>query len=169
MKTTIVVLTLNEIEGMKIIMPKIKKEWVDQIIILDGGSIDGTVEWAIDNGYFVYEQKKRGLRHAYTEVMEYIEGDIFIPFSPDGNSIPEMIPPLIEKMKEGFDMVTVSRYLDGAKSEDDDYLTAFGNWFFTKTINFLHHGKYTDGMVMYRGIKKDVFSSWICIKMKVIH
>ena len=157
MKTTLVVLTLNEIEGIKIIMPKIKKEWVDQIIILDGGSIDGTVEWAIDNGYFVYEQKKRGLRHAYTEVMDYIEGDIFIPFSPDGNSIPEMIPPMIEKMKEGFDMVTVSRYLDGAKSDDDDYLTAFGNWFFTKTINFLHHGKYTDGMVMYRGIKKDVF------------
>mgnify|MGYP006192586923 CR=1 FL=1 len=71
-------MTLNEIEGLKIIMPKIKKEWVDQIIILDGGSIDGTVEWAIDSGYFVYEQKKRGLRHAYTEVMEYIEGDIFI-------------------------------------------------------------------------------------------
>jgi len=157
MKTTLVIFTLNEINGMKEIMPRIKKEWVDQIIILDGGSTDGTIEWAQKNGYFVYQQQNPGLRHAYIEVMQYVKGDIFIPFSPDGNSIPELIPPLIDKMKEGFDMVIVSRYLDGAKSDDDDLLTAFGNWFFTATVNFLHGGKYTDAMVMYRGIKKDVF------------
>jgi len=27
-------------------MPQVKKEWCDQIIILDGGSSDGTIEWA---------------------------------------------------------------------------------------------------------------------------
>jgi glycosyltransferase involved in cell wall biosynthesis len=42
MKTALFVLTYNEIEGMKAIMPRIKKEWVDEIIIVDGGSSDGT-------------------------------------------------------------------------------------------------------------------------------
>ncbi len=42
MKTTLFVLAYNEIEGMKAIMPRIKKEWVDEIIIVDGGSTDGT-------------------------------------------------------------------------------------------------------------------------------
>lgn len=46
-------------------------------------------------------------------------------------------------MKEDYDMVIVSRYLDGAKSEDDDVITAFGNWLFTKTVNFLRGGHYT--------------------------
>ena len=56
-------------------------------------------------------------------------------------------------------MVIVSRYLDGAKSEDDDIITAFGNWFFTRTINFLYGGQYTDAMVMYRGWRKDMYKS----------
>ena len=51
-------------------------------------------------------------------------------------------------------MVNASSYLGDAKSEDGDLITRFRNWFFTKTINFLHDGKYTDVMVMFRAIKK---------------
>lgn len=157
MKVTLLIPTFNEIDGMKKIMPRIKREWVDQIIIVDGGSTDGTIEYAKENGYFVYVQKEKGLRNAYIEVLDYITGDIVITFSPDGNSIPELIPPLIEKMKEGYDMVIVSRYKNGAKSYDDDILTAFGNWFFTSLINFLYGAKYTDVMVMFRAWKKEIF------------
>jgi len=88
LKTTLIVCTLNEIDGMRAIMPQIKKGWCEQIIVLDGGSTDGTIEYARDNGYFVYIQKEKGLRHAYTEVLPYIEGDVVMTFSPDGNSIP---------------------------------------------------------------------------------
>ncbi|MCX7816185.1 MAG: glycosyltransferase [Syntrophales bacterium] len=156
MKTTLIVPTLNEVEGLKVIMPRIKRELCDQIIILDGGSTDGTIEYAKNNNYFLYIQKKPGLRNAYCEVLPYVEGDIVITFSPDGNSIPELIPSLIEKMKEGYDMVIVSRYLSGAKSYDDDFITAFGNWLFTKTINVLHGGNYTDAMVIFRAYKKQL-------------
>ena len=153
MKTTLLVMTLNEIDGMKAIMPRIKREWCDQIIIVDGGSTDGTIEWAREQGYFVYVQRQKGFRHAYTEVLPYIEGDVVITFSPDGNSIPELIPGLIDKMKEGYDMVIISRYLGNAKSEDDDIITAFGNYLFTKTVNILHGGHYTDAMVIFRAYK----------------
>lgn len=156
MKVTLLVPTLNEIEGMKAIMPRVKREWCDQIIILDGGSTDGTIEYARKQGYFVHLQKKRGLRNGYAEVLPFMTGDVIITFSPDGNSIPELIPALIAKMKDGYDMVIVSRYLNGAKSEDDDFLTAFGNWFFTGMLNFLHGGRYTDAMVIYRAYKKQV-------------
>ena len=154
MKTTLLVMTLNEIDGVKVIMPQINKNWVDQIIIVDGGSTDGTVKWAKDNNFEVYIQKKKGFRHAYNEVLPLIKGDVILTFSPDGNSIPELIPDLIAKMKEGFDMVIVSRYLDTAKSYDDDLITAFGNWLFTKSINILHGGSYTDAMVIFRAYKK---------------
>jgi glycosyltransferase involved in cell wall biosynthesis len=101
LKTTLIVCTLNEIDGMRVIMPKIKKDWCDQIIILDGGSTDGTIQYAKDNGYFVYIQKKKGFRYAYMEVLPYIEGDVIVTFSPDGNSLPELIPDLINKMRDG--------------------------------------------------------------------
>jgi glycosyltransferase involved in cell wall biosynthesis len=141
---------------MKAIMPKVGRDWCDQTIIVDGGSTDGTIEWAKEQGYEVYVQKRPGFRHAYNEVLPYVKGDVIITFSPDGNSVPELIPGLVDKMKEGYDMVIVSRYLGPAKSEDDDVVTGFGNWLFTRTINLLHGGRYTDAMVIYRAYRKQI-------------
>lgn len=156
MKVTLLIPTLNEIDGMREIMPRIKKEWIDQILIIDGGSTDGTIEYIKENGYFVVVQKKKGIRNAYIEALDYIKTDVVITFSPDGNSTPELIPLLIEKMKEGYDMVIVSRYAKSAKSYDDDLITAFGNWMFTSLINFLFRAKYTDAMVIFRAYKKEL-------------
>jgi len=68
MKVTLVVMTLNEIEGMKAIMPKIDPTWCDQIIVADGGSTDGTIEWAKEQGYEVVVQSKPGIRFAYFDI-----------------------------------------------------------------------------------------------------
>jgi glycosyltransferase involved in cell wall biosynthesis len=153
MDYTLLIPTLNEIEGMKVIMPKINKDWFTQILILDGGSTDGTVEYAKEQGYEVYIQTKPGIRNAYNEVLPLIKGSVLITFSPDGNSVPELLPNLIKEMEKGRDMVIVSRYLGDAVSDDDDFITAFGNWLFTKTVNILHNANYTDVMVIYRAYK----------------
>ena len=150
---TLVVPPLNEIVGMRAIMPQVRREWVDQIIILDGGSTDGTVEWARDNDYEVHVQREPGIRQAYMEVLPKVRGDVILTFSPDGNSIPELLPQLVRKIDEGYDMVIASRYKPPAKSADDDWVTAFGNWLFTRTVNLLHGGKYTDAMVIYRAYR----------------
>ncbi len=153
MKVTLLIPTLNEIGGMRAIMPLIKKEWYDQLLIVDGGSTDGTVEYCKEQGLPFYIQKKKGMRYAYAEVWPMITGDVVVTFSPDGNSIPELIPECIKKMKESYDMVIVSRYKDGAKSQDDDTITGFGNWVFTTMISLCHGFHYTDAMVIYRAYK----------------
>ena len=56
-------------------------------------------------------------------------------------------------MREGHDMVIVSRYARGAKSLDDDVMTRFGNWMFNRVVNLLHGGKFTDVMVIYRAYR----------------
>jgi len=150
------VLTLNEIDGMRAIMPKVRREWVDQILVVDGGSTDGTIDYSRDQGYEVYVQRQPGIRKAYEESWPLIRGDIVITFAPDGGSIPELIPPLIGKMREGYDMVIVSRYREGARSEDDDLVTAFGNWMFNRLINLCYGANYTDCMVMYRAYRRNL-------------
>jgi len=157
MKTTLLVLTKNEIEGLKIEMPKINRDWVDQILMVDDSS-DGSAEYARSMGYEVYVQKKPGLRNAYMESWPLIRGDWVITISPDGNSPPEYIPSLIEKMREGYDMVIGSRYYGGAKSDDDDVFTKFGNWLFTSTVNVLFDANFTDVMTMYRIYNKNLFN-----------
>lgn len=158
MKITLCVLTLNEIDSVKIIMPKVDTSIFDQILVIDGGSTDGTIEWCQKQGYDVYVQQKRGLRQAYKEGLAHIKGDALITFSPDGNSLPEVLPQLVDKLKEDWDMIIVSRYLGQAKSEDDSLVTRFGNWMFTTMINVIHGGRYTDAMVIYRGYKKSLFT-----------
>jgi glycosyltransferase involved in cell wall biosynthesis len=153
---TLLLLTLNEIEGMKAILPQIDRRFVDQIIVVDGGSTDGTIEWSREQGLQVYVQVKNGFRYAYKEVWEHVQGDVVITFSPDGNSVAQDIPRLIEKFSEGYDLVIASRYLPGAGSDDDDRITAFGNWLFTRTVNLLHGGSYTDAMVIFRIFKKEL-------------
>jgi glycosyltransferase involved in cell wall biosynthesis len=156
MKVTLLIFTWDEIDGMKAIMPQVKKEWYGQLIIVDGGSTDGTIEYAKEHGYYIFVQKERGAGAAFMEAMEKVTGDVVITFSPDGNSDPEKIPPLIEKMKEGYDIVIVSRYLNGAKSYDDDMVTAFGNRVFTGAVNLLFGAKITDLLVMYRAFKTEI-------------
>ena len=151
---TILALTLNEIDGVKIILPEIKLNSGDQLIVVDGGSKDGTIEWCKNNGYEVYIQKRKGIRYAYLEVLPLVKNDIIVTLSPDGNCPPNAIPEMVAEIEKGADLVIASRYLNGATSEDDDLITGFGNWLFTKTVNFLYGAHYTDAMVIYRAFRK---------------
>ena len=156
MKISLLIPTLNEIDGMRVIMPRIKKEWYHDLLIVDGRSTDGTIEYAKEHRYPIIIQKKRGPRHALLEAVENLTGDVIITFSPDGNCIPELIPACIAKIKEGYDMVIVSRYADGAKSYDDNPMTKFGNVMANVLINSLHGGHYIDSMGIYRAYKKSL-------------
>jgi glycosyltransferase involved in cell wall biosynthesis len=156
MTATLLALTLNEIDGVKAIMPQIDPSWFTQILVVDGGSKDGTIEWCREHGYEVYVQKRRGIRYAYLEVLPIIRGDIVLCISPDGNCPVDRIPDLLEKMEEGYDLVIGSRYKGESKSDDDDVVTGFGNWLFTRTVNLLHGGNYTDAMVIYRAFRKQL-------------
>lgn len=158
MKVTLLIPTLNEEDGMKTIMPRVDKSLFEQILVVDGNSKDRTVELARQMGFDVVLQKTPGIRGAYMDALPHIKGDAILTFSPDGNSIPELLKPCIDKFNEGYDMVIVSRYAQGAKSYDDDAVTGFGNWLFTGSINFFHRASYTDAMVIYRIYRKNLIT-----------
>lgn len=152
--STLLLPTLNEIEALRVIVPQIKKEWVDEILVVDGGSTDGTVEFLRGHGLTVHSQQRRGYGSAMAYGLQQAKGDIVVEFTPDGNSIPEDIPRIIAKVNEGYDLVVGSRYLKGARSDDDDWLTALGNWLFTTTVNVLFGARYTDVLVGFRAYRR---------------
>lgn len=157
MRFTLLILTLNEIEGVKIILPQIKKYFTEEIIIIDGGSTDGTLEYLQKNKFKYFIQDKPGLGPAYKMGIKNSSGDTIILFSPDGNSEVSRLPELILLMKnENADIGIVSRYKDWASSDDDDWITSFGNWMFTQLYNLLYKQKVTDLLVIYRAFKKNL-------------
>ena len=156
MRTTLLALTLNEIDGVRVILPQLDRTLFTQILVVDGGSTDGTIAWCREHGYEVYVQQRRGIRFAYLEALPMIIGDVVLTISPDGNCPPAAIPKLLDKMREGCDLVIGSRYLGEAESQDDDIVTGFGNWLFTRTVNLLHGGRYTDAMVIFRAFRREL-------------
>lgn len=158
MQVTLVIPTVNECDGMKVFMPRVKKKWYDELIVVDAGSTDGTVEYCRKNGYALYTQDGKGLPRALATAFEYASKDIIVTISPDGNSIPELIPVLIEKIREGYDMVIVSRYSGDARSHDDDVFTAFGNKLFTRMTNLLFGARHSDALVIFRAYRRGAVS-----------
>ena len=79
-------------------------------------------------------------------------------FSPDGNDVPEDIPKLIQKTKEGYDVVHISRFGPNSQSDDANWLEYFGNKMFTFLVNTFFGGNYTDALNGFRIIKRDIWN-----------
>jgi len=162
--TTLVILTLNEIEGLRHVFPKIPPWCVDEVLAVDGGSTDGTLEFFADHGVRTVRQTKRGRGEAFRLAVREARGDRFVFFSPDGNEDPHDIPRLLEGLAAGYDMVIASRFMAGARSEDDDkFLFAsrrWGNLMFTWLANALWRGRprITDTINGFRAITRQAFA-----------
>jgi len=153
---TLLLPTLNEVDGIRKIFPLIDKSLVDDILIVDGGSTDGTVEFAIENNIRIMSQIRKGLSEGVSDAISTLKTDCVIEFSLDGNCMVEQLPELVERLKQGYDVVVVSRYLPPAKSYDDGIITAFGNFMFTRMIRWLGKFPITDSLTIYRGFDINV-------------
>ena len=158
-KIKLLILFLNELDGLKVTMPLIDQNLFDQIIFVDGGSSDGSIEWLKERNFNVIHQKNRGLGNAYLDGLNVLNSDFVITFSPDGNSDPSRLKEMVKVINlNDVDILICSRYLEWAKSYDDNFITGFGNWIFTKTFNILYQQNITDYLVLYRAFKKSIVS-----------
>jgi len=160
---TLVILTLNEIEGLGQVFPKIPLDRVDEVLAVDGGSTDGTLEFFAAHGVRTVQQDRRGRGEAFRIAMREARHDRLIFFSPDGNEDPGDIVLLAQGLAAGHDMVIASRFMPGARSEDDDKWMftnrRWGNVTFTWLANLLwpREGRITDTINGFRGITRSAF------------
>ena len=156
MSTAIIILTLDEIDGVRAIVPKLNNDWAEEIIFVDGGSKDGTIEEAKKLGFKVIHQNNKGEGNACRIGVEKTNSDYIMFFSPDGNDEPEAIPQMISKISEGFDIVHISRFGKHSESRDAGPFDRFGNRMFTFLVNVFFGGNYSDALNGFRIIRRDV-------------
>tara|TARA_B100000949_G_scaffold235415_1_gene258485 strand:- start:5665 stop:6336 length:672 start_codon:yes stop_codon:yes gene_type:complete len=157
MSTAIIIPTIDEIDGVIEILPQINRQWAETMVFVDGGSTDGTVEKAQEMGFDVIHQHNKGEGNAMRIGTDSTESDFVLFFSPDGNDLPEDIPKLIQKTKEGHDVVHISRFGKNSVSDDAGWLDRFGNNLFTFLVNTFFGGNYTDALNGYRIIKRKIW------------
>jgi dolichol-phosphate mannosyltransferase len=118
-KLSIVLPTYNEAENIKELIPQIKKEFPDSdIIVVDDNSPDGTAEIVKKLGVRVIVRKKRdGLGVALADGYNNAKGDIIVSMDADCSISVNEIHRLLEKLKEGYDLVVGSKYSRGSCAE----------------------------------------------------
>ena len=162
MTRTLVLLTLNEIDGVRALAPQLPTDVVDKVLAVDGGSTDGTHEFLEANGIRVVVQERPGRGEAFRVAVEVSSGDHLVFFSPDGNENPRDIPRLFQSLDSGADMVIASRFLPGGHNEEDGATLPLRKWVnqaFTFLANVLwNRGPYiTDTINGFRGIRRGAF------------
>jgi len=159
-KTSLIILTRNEISGLKSLIKQIPFDKVDEFFAVDFDSTDGTVEFFQQNKIPVVRQLKPGRAEAFRIGAKHAKGQNLIFFSPDGNENPLDISKLINLIDGGADLAIASRFIKGSRNEEDDQFFKFRKWanqIFTLIINIIWNGTLTDSINGYRAITKKAF------------
>lgn len=160
-ESTLVILTRNEITGMKALIEKIPFNQVDEAFVIDYQSTDGTKEFIKQQGIELINQTKVGRGEAFRMAVKRSQGKYLVFFSPDGNENPQDIPTLIALLKQGYDLAIASRFLPQSRNEEDDQLFKFRAWAnqgFTWLANLFFNGKLSDSINGYRATTKKAFN-----------
>lgn len=146
---TILIRTLNEGGSIETVLQSIPPALAPGVLVVDGGSTDGTVEKARAAGARVIRQQGRGLGRAILSGVRAADSEVVLMMCGDGSYSGEALPRLLARLDEGYDLVVASRYSDGPEeasmfsprrrstSEDDTPLHAFGNRMFTGLCRLL--------------------------------
>ncbi len=148
---------LNEAESLAYVLPKIPG-WVDEILLVDGHSVDGTVEVArkVSPDIKVLHQSGKGKGDALKCGVEHASGDIIVTLDADGETDPADIPRFIEPLIAGVDFAKGSRLARG-RPQNMPWHRWFGNKVLVSTCNILHGTRYTDVCSGYNAFWKTAF------------
>jgi dolichol-phosphate mannosyltransferase len=124
-KTLVVTPTYNEAENIAKLIPAVLRQAPNlHILIVDDGSPDGTagiikeIMASNDHVHIIERQGKQGLGTAYVAGFKFaIENgfDLVFEMDADFSHNPNEIPTFVAKVREGYDLVIGSRYINGVR------------------------------------------------------
>ena len=152
---TALICTLNEAPNLSLVLPKIPSQ-VDEVLLVDGHSTDGTVEVAkeLRPDIRVLYQEGRGKGVALRYGVEEATGEIIVTLDADGETDPEDMPRFIEPLLQGYDFVKGSRFATGWKKKPPHRL--LGNFVIANTCNLLYGTRFTDLCSGYNAFWKSI-------------
>ena len=166
MKFSIIIPCFNEVSTIEDIIVKIniQKDYNKEIIIVDDGSTDGTLE-ILKNKLFkhvdhiIYNERNYGKGYSIRKGIQFASGDVLIIQDADLEYDPSDYFKLIEPIRAGYaDVVYGSRFIGTDQKRVLNYWHSLGNYWLTLLSNMLTNINLTDMEVCYKAFKSE------CIK-----
>jgi glycosyltransferase involved in cell wall biosynthesis len=156
-RISVVIPTKNEARNITWVLEQMPA-WIDEIILVDGRSTDGTVEAATRArpDVIVVDQEPRGKGAALQAGFTAATGDIIVMLDADGSMHPREITRYVALLASGYDLVKGSRFMAGAASTDITWLRHLGNTFLLYLTNLLHQTRFTDLCYGYCAFRRAV-------------
>jgi len=125
------------------------------VLVIDGNSLDRTVQTAKDFGANVILQNGSGKGAALREAFDHADGDFLVILDADGSMNPKEIPLLMEGFASGADIVKGSRFLQYGHTYDMTPIRRLGNTLFIFLVNLFWSANYTDLCYGFGAFTKD--------------
>ena len=117
MKVSVIIPAFNEEENILLLLEEFERMLKEsalscEVILVDDGSSDHTYEKGVecqekyDFLRVIRQKHHRGITDALLAGFNKAEGDIFVYFPADLQYMPEEIPKLVDKLDEGYEVVT---------------------------------------------------------------
>jgi glycosyltransferase involved in cell wall biosynthesis len=142
---SVVIPALNEARNLPHVFAQLPED-VDEVILVDGGSVDRTVEVARElmPGITTMGQTRTGKGNALACGFAACTTDIVVMIDADGSTDPAEIPRFVAALCEGADFAKGSRFVVGGGSEDITRLRRLGNRALSGMVNLLFGTRFTD-------------------------
>jgi len=158
----VIIPAINEEASIAKVINDIPENFVKEVVVIDNGSVDNTIETASNAGATVLTEPIKGYGAACLKGMDHIfakckDEDVIVFIDGDYSDYPEEMKKIAAPVaNENYDMVIGSRIL-GKKlgmTEEDSLLpqAEFGNWLSTALIKLFWKYEFTD-LGPFRAVK----------------
>lgn len=157
MRASVIIPALNEEQTIAQVVRDIPRDIVDEVIVVDNGSTDGTAQRAGEAGARVVSESRRGYGRACATGVASVSSncEIVIFLDGDGSDCPELMNRLLEPIVTGqCDFVIGSRTRGEREPGSLSFQQILAGKIAGVVLNLLYGVRYTD-MCPFRAIRRD--------------
>ncbi len=161
-KIGLIIPAFNEAENIEGVLNRIP-DYIDQLLVVNDGSVDQTAEIAEKNGAMVINHKKnRGVGATFNTGVKYMltaNVDITVNMDADGQFNPEDISKLLDPIVENkADFVTASRFKDKDLIPVMSPIKLWGNKQMSRFVGWLTGEKFYDVSCGFRAYSTETLN-----------
>jgi glycosyltransferase involved in cell wall biosynthesis len=142
---SVVIPAKNEARNLEHVFATIP-EWVDELVLVDGHSVDDTVTVAqkLYPEVHIVHQQGRGKGDALQAGFAAARGEIIVMMDADGSTDGGEIPRFVAALITGADFAKGSRFASGGGTDDITFSRNLGNKILSGLVNRFFGTRYTD-------------------------